>query len=88
MGDHLEIDTMRGSAIFKIPAGTEHGDTIILKEYGLRQTQKDGSIKFGDLYIKILISVPKRINKKQRTLLEDYKNLDCGKKPKPKRSKP
>lgn len=89
LGDHLEIDTMRGSAIFKIPAGTEHGDTIILKDYGLRRTQKDGNIKFGDLYIKILISVPKKINKKQRALLEDYKNLDRGgKKAKPKRSKP
>jgi len=86
LGDHLEIDSMRGSAIFKIPAGTQHGDTIILKGYGLRQNQKEGGIKFGDLYIKILISVPKKINKKQKILLEDYRNSDqSAKKLKPKK---
>lgn len=84
LGDHLEIDTLKGSAIFKIPAGTEPGDTIVLKGYGLRKTEKNSATKFGDLYINVLIAVPKKINKKQRAILEDYKNLDRGgKNPKP-----
>ena len=75
LGDHVEIDTLRGSAIFKIEPGTEHGDMIKLKGYGLRKTEND-STKFGDLVIKVLIDIPKRITKKQKELLEEYKNTD------------
>lgn len=80
LGDYLELETLRGSALFKIPQGTETGDMITLKGYGLRQTDKAGNTSLGNLYITVTVSVPKRINKQQRALLEQYKELDRNKK--------
>lgn len=84
LGDFIEIDTLRGGAIFKIPPGTEHGDMITLKGYGLRKTHKEDT-HFGDLHIKLLIEIPKRINKKQKELLEAFKENDKSKKNKPRK---
>ena len=85
LGDYLEVDTLRGSAIFALPPGSESGDTITIKGYGLRIADKNDIGKFGDLHIKINIDVPKRINKEQKELLEKYKELDpTRKKPRPK----
>lgn len=79
LGDYLEIETLRGSAVFSLPPGTESGDTITLKGYGLRIPDKD-NIRYGDLYIKTIIDIPKRVNKEQRDLLQQYKNMDSSKK--------
>lgn len=83
LGDYLEIETLRGPAVFKVNPGTEQGEIIRLEGYGLRKT-KNGSQKLGDLYINIIIAVPKRINKEQRKLLEEYKEYDLHKSLKPK----
>jgi molecular chaperone DnaJ len=84
LGDFIEIDTLRGAAVFKIAPGTEHGDMITLKGYGLRKTDK-GNTGLGDLHIKVAIDIPKRVNKKQKALLEAYKENDKGKRNKPKK---
>ena len=79
LGDCLEIDTLKGSAFFNIKPGTKHEDTMILKGYGLRKVDKNKKVTSGDLHIKLLVEIPKRINKKQRALLEEYKELDRNK---------
>lgn len=79
LGDYIEVETLRGSAVFNLPAGTESGDTITLKGYGLRLPDTD-DIKHGNLHIRTVIDVPKRINKEQRELLQKYKELDPNRK--------
>lgn len=79
LGDNLEIDTLRGSAFFKLEPGTDVGDTILLKGYGLRYLDVNQNLHYGDLLIRVTIPTPKRINKKQKELLESYKLLDKGK---------
>ena len=64
MGDFIEIDTLRGPAIFKIPPGTTHQMVVTLKGYGLRKTE-GGATPKGDLTITVLIDIPKKLNKKQ-----------------------
>lgn len=76
LGDYLEIDTLRGPALFKVPPGTEHNEQIVLKNYGLRKTDQAGNTKFGDLNVKLQIAIPKRLTKEQRKLLEDYRDLE------------
>jgi molecular chaperone DnaJ len=86
LGDNLEIETLRGKAFFQVPSGAESGDTIVLNGYGLRKTDKNNNQKLGDLYINLLMTLPKRINKEQRRLLEEYRDCDRSrKKAKPKR---
>lgn len=83
LGDFIEIDTLKGAAVFKISPGTEHGDIITLKGYGLRKTENN-STEYGDLQIRVAIEIPKKVNKKQKELLEAYKESDKSKKNKPK----
>jgi len=80
LGDYLEIDTLKGSAYFKVEPGVQHGDIITLKGYGLRFSDTP-----GNLLIKIHIAIPKRINKEERSILEQYKNATGTKKVKPKK---
>lgn len=75
LGDFLEIETLKGEAVFKVPAGSETGDEITLKGYGLRKAGKDAT-EFGNLKIKLNVEIPKRISKQQRDLLERYRDLD------------
>jgi molecular chaperone DnaJ len=85
LGDFIELDTLRGPALFKIPPGTSHLNVVTLKGYGLRKTEEGGTNK-GDLIITLLIDIPKKLTKKQKELLEEYKKSDRSKaKPKPKK---
>jgi molecular chaperone DnaJ len=86
LGDNLEIDTLKGAAFFKLDPGAEHGDTITLRGYGLRHLDEAGNLQYGDMIIKLLMSVPKRITKEQREILESYKALDKPGKAKPRRA--
>lgn len=80
LGDYLEIDTLKGPAYFKIEAGSQSGDSVVLKTYGLKNGEGH-----GDLIIKIIVNMPSHISVEQRQLLEQYKDLDKAKnKPKPK----
>lgn len=86
LGDNLEIDTLKGPAFFKLDIGTDHGDTITLKSYGLRYLDDLGNLQYGDLVIRLVINTPKRITKEQREILEAYKALEKGSRSKPRRA--
>jgi len=76
LGDLLEIDTLKGTALFKVEPGTEDGKQLSLQGYGLRKN--NGT--FGDLKITLKISIPRRLSKEKRKLLEQYKQLDVSRK--------
>ena len=51
----------------KVPAGTQHGDTLRVKGRGM--TRPGGGR--GDLIVHVALTVPKKLNKRQRELLEE-----------------
>ena len=71
LGDYLEIETLKGSAFFKLPPGTQDNDVITLKGYGLRDV---GTL--GDLEICVKVQLPRAISSSKRSLLEAYKEED------------
>ena len=71
LGDYLEIETLKGSAFFKLPPGTQDNDVITLKGYGLRDV---GTL--GDLEICVKVQLPRAISSSKRALLEAYKEED------------
>ncbi|HEY0417062.1 MAG TPA: molecular chaperone DnaJ [Gaiellaceae bacterium] len=67
LGGTVEAPTPEGAVSLKIPAGTEDGKLLRVKGRGAPRLKGDGQ---GDVLVRVRITVPKRVNKKQRELLE------------------
>lgn len=68
-GDSIEVPTITGKAKLKVPAGIQPSTLLRMKGEGIPHLQGYGK---GDQYVKITVDVPKKINKKQRELLEKF----------------
>ena len=68
LGDKIEIETIHGPIRLKIPEGTQSGTIFKLKEKGINKLHNRG---LGDQYVKVIVNIPARLNKKQKQLLED-----------------
>lgn len=69
LGAELEIDgILEGEVVpLKISEGTQNGDTISIRGYGLPKFRGNGR---GDMIVHIKIEIPKKLKKKERELLE------------------
>lgn len=68
LGTHVSIPTLAGRELtIKIPAGTTHKTKMRLPGQGLPKMKEGGN---GDLYVQILVSMPKKLTREQRELLE------------------
>lgn len=71
LGDETEIPTIEGkNIILKIPAGTPSGKILKIPAKGIPHFSRYGR---GDMYVKLIIKIPKKLNKKQKELLEKLK---------------
>lgn len=69
LGTRLQVPTLDGKTMnLKVPPGTQHGTKLRLKGYGL-PAMKGG--KRGDLYVRILLKLPKKLNQKQQGLIRE-----------------
>lgn len=70
LGDEIEFEHFGKTLGMKIPAGTQVGTTLRLKGKGLPVMGRDGV--FGDLYVKIKVSIPTKITTNQKEILLQY----------------
>ena len=69
MGTQIQVPTIDEKQLnLKIPAGTQHQTKLRMKGYGLPE-MKGG--RRGDLYARILVKIPKRLDKKQKSLIRE-----------------
>jgi len=65
LGARVEIPTLEGSEILKIPAGVQSGEVFRLKGKGLKDLS---SHRKGDLYVKVIVKTPDNLSKEQKAL--------------------
>ena len=71
LGTEIEVPTIDQKTLkLKIPAGTQDNAKFRLKGYGLPHMKGGGR---GDAYAEISIAVPKKLNKKQKSLVKSLK---------------
>lgn len=65
LGDEIEVPTLDGKAKLKIPAGIQSGEKLRMRGKGVRGSRP------GDQYVVVTVVTPKKLNKKQRKVLEE-----------------
>jgi molecular chaperone DnaJ len=78
LGDEVEVPTLDGNELMTIPAGTQTGDTVRLRNKGVPRLRRDGTTSSrGDQVVTIQVRTPTNLTKEQRNLLLELgKTLD------------
>lgn len=66
LGTEVEVETLDGPEVVKIPEGTQPGDTIRLKGKGTKHLRAPGR---GDLHVVLSVRTPGRLSERERELL-------------------
>ena len=75
LGSEISVPTLSGENVkVRIAPGTANGRTLRVKGHGL--AKKNGG--HGDLYVTIDISVPQRLEERERALLEEFAALTAN----------
>lgn len=73
LGCNLEIPTLEDPEVVKVKAGSQYGDKIVLDGQGIQQVNRPNNK--GDLIVHLKVTVPDKLNKKQRKVLEEFAEL-------------
>lgn len=68
LGTNIEVPTLTGKAMIRIPPGTHSGQTFRLKGKGF---SKIGGFGSGDMLVRILVDTPHSLTAKQKELMEE-----------------
>lgn len=71
LGTEKTIATLDGEITLKIPASTKHGTILRVKGKGV--SHGAGAKTRGDLYVRVLVSIPEKLSKEAKKLIEELK---------------
>jgi molecular chaperone DnaJ len=69
LGTTIDVPTLDGDVPVEIPAGTQPGETITLRGRGMPPL---GRGRTGDLRIVVNVTIPRRLSREQRDMLERF----------------
>ena len=77
LGAEIEVPTLDGKVKLQIPEGTQSGRVLRLRGKGLPPLQPRLDVAQlhkmrGDLYVRVFVEVPTKLNARQRELLEEF----------------
>ena len=67
LGDEVDVPTVDGETVLKIPAGTQPGKVIRLRGKGVPHLRSSGR---GDQLVIVNVSIPTSVNNEQREMFE------------------
>ena len=73
LGTTVEVPTFDGEVPLEVPAGTQPGETIVLRGRGLPPLSRG---RTGDLRVVVNVAIPRRLTREQRDLLEQLRRDD------------
>jgi molecular chaperone DnaJ len=71
LGKEVSVPVLNGNEKIQIEAGSQPNTIIKLKGKGLPRMNSRGR---GDQYVRVVVNVPKKLNKHQKNLLEEFRN--------------
>ena len=69
LGTTVQVPTFDGDVPLEIPAGTQPGETIVMRGRGLPPLSRG---RTGDLRVVVNVAIPRRLTREQRTMLQDF----------------
>ena len=72
LGTEVDIPCLDGNYRIKIDAGTQSGTVVRLRNKGLPSVNGYGGT--GDMYVKIAVWIPKKLEKEDKAIIESLKN--------------
>ena len=71
LGTNIDVPTLEGKKLqVKVPPGTQANAKLRLKGHGLPHGPRGPR---GDLFVRVVVEVPKKLNKDQQKLMEELK---------------
>ena len=73
LGGEVNVDTLYGTVRCKVPAGSQPGSKLRLKNKGIVSMKNKDS--YGDEYVIIQVDVPKNLTERERKLLQEFQEI-------------
>ena len=73
LGTEIDVKTLEHSEKLKIESGTQPNSILKIKSQGL---PSQNSNRRGDLFVHVVVEIPKKLSKQQKSLLDEFENLD------------
>lgn len=73
LGAKIEVPTLDGRAVLRVPPGTSSGTKLRLREKGVPMARKPGHR--GDQYVELQVVVPKPVDERVRNLLRELDKI-------------
>lgn len=72
LGGEVQVPTLDGTVMLKIPAGTQSGKVFRLKGKGLRDIQGYGQ---GDQLVQVIVEIPVKMTEEQKNLIRKFAEI-------------
>jgi molecular chaperone DnaJ len=72
LGTEVEVPTLDGKALLKVPAGTQPGALFRLKGKGITRLRGHGR---GDQHVRIQVQIPTGLSANEKTLIQQFANI-------------
>ena len=69
LGGKIKVPTLEGEAEYDVAPGTQPNTTVKLAAKGVQRLRQNSK---GDMFVRLVVEVPKRLNDHQKKLLEEF----------------